>query len=274
LNQFGKNAKVKALRDKLTNFKGIPTTKIPTSVNADLRPYQQDGFDFLCHLTHLKLGGVLADDMGLGKTLQTLCWITYQLERRKTKKKTPVLVICPASVLHNWRRESEKFAPHLKVLVLESGLARHALRKQIPENDIIITNYALLRRDLEALQKFDFSAIILDEAQYIKNPTAQVTKSVKQLRPSSLRSTNQKGTTSMISSELPVSGSPLGFVRCYSDDSRPKSPKTCRNELMSAAIANSPRSNENYTLQSYVEVEIRSSRPCRLKALPRARCMF
>ena len=182
LNQFGKNAKVKALRDKLTDFKGIPTTKIPSSVKAELRPYQQDGFDFLCHLTHLKLGGVLADDMGLGKTLQTLCWITYQLERGKKKKKSPCLVICPASVLHNWRREAEKFAPHLKVLVLESGLARHALRKQIPENDIIITNYALLRRDLEALQKFDFSAIILDEAQYIKNPTAQVTKSVKQLR--------------------------------------------------------------------------------------------
>ncbi len=181
LSQFGKTAKVRTLRRKLTDFKGIPTTKVPASVEADLRPYQQEGFDFLCHLTHLKLGGILADDMGLGKTLQTLCWITYQLEQSKRKKKSPALVICPASVLHNWRREAEKFVPHLKVLVLESGLARHTLRKQIPQHDIIITNYALLRRDLEALQKFDFSAIILDEAQYIKNPSAQVTKSVKQL---------------------------------------------------------------------------------------------
>ncbi|MCS1408590.1 MAG: RNA polymerase-associated protein RapA [Verrucomicrobia subdivision 3 bacterium] len=181
LSQFGKNAKVRALREKLNNFKSIPTTPVPESVNAELRPYQQDGFDFLCHLTHLKLGGILADDMGLGKTLQTLCWITYQLEQPKRKKSSPSLVICPASVLHNWRREAEKFVPHLKVLVLESGLARHQLRKQIPQHDIIITNYALLRRDLEALQKFDFSAIILDEAQFIKNPTAQVTKSVKQL---------------------------------------------------------------------------------------------
>ncbi len=181
LAKFGKNAKVRALRDKLTNFKGIPVTEVPESVQAELRPYQQEGFDFLCHLTHLKLGGILADDMGLGKTLQTLCWITYQLEHNKRKKKSPALVICPASVLHNWRREAEKFVPHLKVLVLESGLARHQLRKQIPQHDIIITNYALLRRDLEALQKFDFSAIILDEAQYIKNPQAQVTKSVKQL---------------------------------------------------------------------------------------------
>src|SRR5262249_15847266 len=88
-----------------------------------------------------------------------------------------------ASVLHNWRREAERFAPHLKVLVLESGAARHNLRKQIPQHDLIVTNYALLRRDLEALQKFELRAIILDEAQFIKNPTPQVTQSVKQLRP-------------------------------------------------------------------------------------------
>jgi non-specific serine/threonine protein kinase len=70
----------------------------------------------------------------------------------------------------------------LKVLVLESGAERHNLRRQIPEHDLIVTNYALLRRDLEALQKFEFRVIVLDEAQFIKNPTAQVTQSVKQLR--------------------------------------------------------------------------------------------
>ena len=91
-------------------------------------------------------------------------------------------MICPASVLHNWRREAEKFTPNLKVLVLESGAARHNLRKQIPQNDIIVTNYALLRRDLEELNKFAFRAVILDEAQFIKNPGAQVTQSVKQLK--------------------------------------------------------------------------------------------
>jgi SNF2 family DNA or RNA helicase len=85
-------------------------------------------------------------------------------------------------VLHNWRREANRFTPGLKVLVLESGSARHNLRKQIPQHDLIVTNYALLRRDLEALQKFEFRAIILDEAQFIKNPSAQVTQSVKQLR--------------------------------------------------------------------------------------------
>jgi SNF2 family DNA or RNA helicase len=85
-------------------------------------------------------------------------------------------------VLHNWQREANRFTPHLKVLVLESGAARHNLRKQIPQHDIIVTNYALLRRDLEELQKFPFRAVILDEAQFIKNPGAQVTQSVKQLK--------------------------------------------------------------------------------------------
>src|SRR3954467_8429860 len=120
--------------------------------------------------------------MSLGKTLQTLCWLEWT--RLQQKEKKPSLVICPASVLHNWRREANRFTPHLKVLVLESGAARHNLRKQIPQHDLIVTNYALLRRDLEELQKFDFQAIILDEAQYIKNPSAQVTQSVKQLKAS------------------------------------------------------------------------------------------
>src|SRR5437667_10627984 len=93
--------------------------------------------------------------MGLGKTLQTLSWLAW-LRGQNARKPKPALVICPASVLHNWRRESNRFTPHLKVLVLESGAARHNLRKQIPQHDLIVTNYALLRRDLEALQKFEF----------------------------------------------------------------------------------------------------------------------
>jgi SNF2 family DNA or RNA helicase len=149
-------------------------------VKADLRPYQKDGFDFLCNLSRLKLGGILADDMGLGKTLQTLSWLSWLHEQHKKDRK-PSLVLCPASVLHNWRREAEKFTPHFKVLVLQSGQARHNLRKQIPQHDIVVTNYAILRRDLEELSKFDFRALILDEAQFIKNPNAQVTIAVKEI---------------------------------------------------------------------------------------------
>ena len=181
LGRFCDSAEARALRERLSKFEGIPEAALPASVKADLRPYQKEGFSFLCHLTEMKLGGILADDMGLGKTLQTLAWLAW-LHERNGRHHKPALVICPASVLHNWRREAERFTPHLKVLVLESGAARHNLRKQIPQYDLIVTNYALLRRDLEALQKFSFCTVILDEAQFIKNPTAQVTISVKQLK--------------------------------------------------------------------------------------------
>jgi len=181
LQRFGDSPQAQALRERLANFKGINRLPVPASVKADMRPYQVDGFNFLCHLASIKLGGILADDMGLGKTLQALAWLVW-LQGQTPRKTKPTLVICPASVLHNWRRESERFTPTLKVLVLESGPARHNLRQQIPQHDLIVTNYALLRRDLEALKKFEFRAVILDEAQFIKNPTAQVSQSVKQLR--------------------------------------------------------------------------------------------
>ncbi len=179
--RFADTPEAKALRSRVRDFKGVPAIALPACVHAEMRPYQKEGFDFLAHLVQIKLGGILADDMGLGKTLQTLAWLAWLKDRNKKNPK-PSLVICPASVLHNWRREAERFTPNLKVLVLESGAARHNLRKQIPQHDIIVTNYALLRRDLEELQKFAFRAVILDEAQFIKNPGAQVTQSVKQLK--------------------------------------------------------------------------------------------
>jgi superfamily II DNA or RNA helicase len=181
LKRFSDTPEAQALRERVRDFKGVPSAELPKSLNAELRPYQKDGFDFLAHLAQVKLGGILADDMGLGKTLQTLTWLAW-LKERHIKNPKPSLVICPASVLHNWRREAEKFTPDMKVLVLESGAARHNLRKQIPQHDIIVTNYALLRRDLEEFHKFSFRAVILDEAQFIKNPGAQVTQSVKQLK--------------------------------------------------------------------------------------------
>jgi hypothetical protein len=181
LKRFGDSAQALALRERLKDFKGIAGTALPGGLRAEMRPYQKEGYDFLCHLARVKLGGILADDMGLGKTLQTLAWLAW-LKDGNPRHPKPSLVICPASVLHNWRREASRFTPELKVLVLESGAARHNLRKQIPEHDLIVTNYALLRRDLEELQKFAFRAAILDEAQFIKNPGAQVTQSVKQLR--------------------------------------------------------------------------------------------
>jgi SNF2 family DNA or RNA helicase len=181
LQRWGDQPQWQALRQRLDEFTGLEATPLPEGVHAVLRPYQKEGFDFLCHSARLNLGAVLADDMGLGKTLQTLSWLAW-LRAANPGNRKPALVICPASVLHNWQREAQRFTPDLKVLVLESGRARHNLRQKIPQHDLIVTNYALLRRDLTALQKFQFRAIILDEAQFIKNPAAQVTLSVKQLR--------------------------------------------------------------------------------------------
>ncbi len=178
--RFVDSPQAKSLRERLKDFRGVPETELPGELQAELRPYQKAGFDFLCHLAQAGLGGILADDMGLGKTLQTLAWLLW-LKARHRKAPKPSLVICPASVLHNWRREANRFTPGMNVLALESGAERHNLRRQIPRNDLIVTNYALLRRDLEELQKFNFRAVILDEAQFIKNPGAQVTQSVKQL---------------------------------------------------------------------------------------------
>ena len=183
LAKFVPSEELEQLRGRLDEFEGVEHTELPDGVCAEMRPYQLDGFSFLCHLAKFKLGGILADDMGLGKTLQTLAWLLWlKNSRRKNAKTKPALVVCPASVLHNWRRESERFTPRMKVLVLESGQARHNLRKRIPDYDIVVTNYSILRRDLDELGKFAFRAIVLDEAQFIKNPGAQVTKSVKELR--------------------------------------------------------------------------------------------
>jgi superfamily II DNA or RNA helicase len=167
------------IRDKVKNFSGLPRIPVPAALTATLRPYQHDGLDFLAFVTDLGLGAVLADDMGLGKTVQALAWIEWLRER--DPKGGPVLVVCPASVVHNWERESERFTPGLRVLSLTSGEERHALRREVPNHDLIVTNYALMRRDLEHWRKIPLRAAILDEAQNIKNPNTAMSRAVREL---------------------------------------------------------------------------------------------
>lgn len=181
LQRLDAKGKLGDLREALRHFEEVEDATTPETVCATMRPYQEEGFAFLTRLFRIGLGGVLADDMGLGKTLQTLAAIQW-LGEWYGEAKRPTLVICPASVLHNWRREANRFVPKMKVLALESGPKRHNLRERIPDYDLIVTNYSLLRRDLAELKKFEFLAVVLDEAQFIKNPAAQVTRSVKQLR--------------------------------------------------------------------------------------------
>ena len=117
--------------------------------------------------------------MGLGKTVQALAWVQRMKEQQPGAG--PSLVVCPASVVHNWVRESERFTPGLRVLALTSGEERHELRREIPNHDLVVTNYALLRRDLEQWKSVPLAAAILDEAQNIKNPDAAVSRAVLRL---------------------------------------------------------------------------------------------
>jgi superfamily II DNA or RNA helicase len=145
-----------------------------------LRPYQKEGVYWLRFLERGGACGLLADEMGLGKTLQTLTWL--QLPRVAPEARNqPALIVCPTSLVENWAREAQQFTPWLKVLVL-SGSQRHARREEIPTSQLVITSYALLRRDIETYEGCLFSVVVLDEAQHIKNRSTQNAVAVKQIR--------------------------------------------------------------------------------------------
>ena len=141
-----------------------------------LRPYQKQGVYWMRFLENAGLDGLLADEMGLGKTLQTLTWLSLP---RCSKCPGPALIVCPTSLVRNWESEAAKFTPWLKTLVI-SGPERNLAFADIPGADIVITSYALLQRDLEAAYlSTEFSVLVLDEAQHIKNRQTKNAKAVK-----------------------------------------------------------------------------------------------
>jgi hypothetical protein len=171
----------------------------PASVHAELRPYQLEGFHYLAYLATNGFGGVLADDMGLGKTLQTLTWIAWLRDEtvagriatratpgakaRKTKSNAaaPILVVCPKSVCDNWRAEAERFTPHLRTRAWRGTELDH-MPGRLAEADIHILNYNQLRGIGETLAEHQFLAVVLDEGQYIKNPSSVTALIAKTLR--------------------------------------------------------------------------------------------
>jgi hypothetical protein len=152
----------------LRDIHSLPPAELPATVRAELRPYQQDGYRWLQFLARHGLHGILADDMGLGKTLQTLAHLAAEHAASPGK---PSLVIAPTSVVPNWAAEAAKFVPSLKVLTLH-GAARASAFKDIAGADLVFTSYPLLGRDFGELAKHDWHVLVLDEAQYIKNPKA------------------------------------------------------------------------------------------------------
>lgn len=153
-----------ALRD----YRAVEEVELPPGLKAELRPYQRKGLDWLMFLHRFELAGVLADDMGLGKTVQALAML---LKLKKDEGRMPSLVVAPTSVLPNWQREAERFAPSLKAIVYH-GPEREKKRTSFASADLVLTSYALLRRDFEDLRKTKFRYVILDEAQHVKNPAS------------------------------------------------------------------------------------------------------
>ena len=172
-------ARLAQILDRIRSFEGIEDVAIPDALTAELRDYQRDGLNWLQFLREFGFSGILADDMGLGKTVQALA--TVLVEKQTGRCNSPSLVVAPTSLMGNWRREAEKFAPNLKVVVLH-GAERSEHFDKLDEFDLLLTTYALLSRDLEIHQQRDYHYLILDEAQAIKNPTTKQAKAVCQVK--------------------------------------------------------------------------------------------
>ena len=165
---------------QMSTFSTSEDLKLPEGINAEFREYQTKGFGWLWFMYKYGLNGILADDMGLGKTLQALAVIQKAKEQDGPQ---PTLVICPTTVVFNWESEIQKFAPTLTTLKL-SGVDRKSFFKEIPNYDVVITSYALVRRDIAKLKEYNFRYIVLDESQNIKNAMSQTAQAVKKLQAS------------------------------------------------------------------------------------------
>ena len=159
--------------EELELLKPKENLNAPKEFLATLRPYQQDGYEWLQFLREQNLGGILADDMGLGKTIQTLAHLHN--EKKSGRANLPSLILAPKSVVPNWEKEAKKFAPSLKVLALQ-GANRKKYYSVLGYSDLVVTSYPVLLRDAEELLNQPFHYVVLDEAHTIKNAASQVTR--------------------------------------------------------------------------------------------------
>ena len=159
----------------ISNFTKVEEITLPKKLNGELRAYQKIGFKWLYTNINKGFGCCIADDMGLGKTIQVISLILKLKEENKLKK--PALVICPTTLMGNWKRELNTFAPSLKILIY------HGFNREFSTNcDVILTTYAILRIDLEKFQKTNWDLLIIDEAQNIKNPSTNQTQAIKAIK--------------------------------------------------------------------------------------------
>jgi len=180
--QIELNQQMKKMLKKLTDTSELPTHQIPEEFLGTLRPYQQNGVDWLLFLRSVAFGACLADDMGLGKTIQMIAYFSYVKKHEKPEQ--PSLIIAPTSVLGNWQKEFEKFAPHLRVK-LHYGPNRAKEEKfttSIQEADVVLTSYGLSHADFEELSSLTWNTVCLDEAQNIKNAHTKQSRAIRKLK--------------------------------------------------------------------------------------------
>ncbi len=151
---------------------------VAPTLRATLRPYQTEGVAFLQHARAIECGAILADDMGLGKTLQTIAHLCT--EKAAGRLALPALIVTPTSLTFNWSREIERFAPHLKVLILK-GPGRKEIAARMAEHDVVVSTYPVLVRDIDRLETTKFSTVVLDEAQAIKNARSQTHRALSRI---------------------------------------------------------------------------------------------
>ncbi len=163
----------------LRNLSTLAPAPVPAWFAATLRPYQQLGVAWLWHLYREGLGGILADEMGLGKTPQALALIAAVQSTGATPP-APTLVVVPASLMENWRREAARFAPQLRTFVHHG--ARRLAEKDFAAHDLVLTSYGTLARDLTLFESVEFNLIVADEAQHLKNRRTQAAQSLRSLR--------------------------------------------------------------------------------------------
>lgn len=160
----------------------------PKAFNGTLRPYQVKGVSWLAYLSRFGFGACLADDMGLGKTIEMIAFLLHVREiaagQDGDPDLDPTLLICPMSVVGNWQREVERFAPDIRVMIHHGALrlAGSAFADEAERNDLVISTYSLAHRDEETLSQVNWQHIVLDEAQNIKNPGAKQTQAIKRLK--------------------------------------------------------------------------------------------
>lgn len=156
---------------------------VPKSLDQVLREYQKRGFLWIKTLKYNGFGGILADDMGLGKTVQVIAFLLSEYAEAGVHENRKSLIVCPSSLVYNWKNELEKFAPSLPVkMIIGTTIERQSILQTIEETDILITSYDLLKRDIEHYENIIFHCQIIDEAQYIKNYNTQAAKSVKMIQ--------------------------------------------------------------------------------------------